>query len=341
MVLTRLTMPLCLLLSATVLPTTWPTCVSADEARPRRQVLAFYYGWYGNPRVTGRWVHWHGVDPMRRVIANSTHYPVLGAYDSHDPKVVEQHCRWAKQAGLTGFIVSWWHRGDFHDQGVPQLLDAAARHGLRVTIYYETARSVAATVADLDYLHRRYMSHSAWLRLGRRPVVFVYGRAIHQLGLDGWTEVIRRSRETIGPIAFIGDRLTRRAEELFDGVHVYNITAQTAGKTLEQIRDWARDRYRRRVRTARSVGRLAVLTIIPGYDDSKLGRPAPRPITPRYGGATYRVLWEEALRAAPDWVLITSFNEWHEGSEIEPSVEHGDRELKATARFARTFLGAN
>ncbi len=27
-----------------------------------RQVLAFYYDWYGNPTVTGHWEHWEKVD---------------------------------------------------------------------------------------------------------------------------------------------------------------------------------------------------------------------------------------------------------------------------------------
>jgi len=35
-----------------------------------------------------------------------------------------------------------------------------------------------------------------------------------------------------------------------------------------------------------------------------------------------------AIKADPDWVLITSWNEWHEGSEIEPSWEDGDAYLK-------------
>ncbi len=303
-----------------------------------KHVLAFYYGWYGTPAVSGRWVHWHGVDLVRRTIANSTHYPVLGPYDSHDPNVVQQHCLWAQQAGLTGFIVSWWHPGDFHDRGVPLLLNTAAQHGLSVTVYYETARSVAAAIDNIRYLHRRYMGHRAWLRHGKSPVLFVYGRAIQQLGLDGWRQVMDATREQIGPVVFIGDRLTREAETLFDGVHAYNITGQTAGKSLDQIRAWARDRFARRVRNARALGRPAILTIIPGYDDSKLGRPRPRPITPRYAGATYRVLWQEAVRARPDWILVTSFNEWHEGSEIEPSLEHGDRELKTTAEFAKPFV---
>ena len=68
------------------------------------------------------------------------------------------------------------------------------------------------------------------------------------------------------------------------------------------------------------------------------GRPAPRPVTQRFGDETYRVLWQEAIAARPDYVLITSWNEWHEGSEIEPSVEYGSLFLDETARFARPFL---
>jgi glycoprotein endo-alpha-1,2-mannosidase len=50
------------------------------------------------------------------------------------------------------------------------------------------------------------------------------------------------------------------------------------------------------------------------------------------------VLWQEAIAAAPDYVLITSSNEWHEGSELEPSVEYGSRILDNTAAFSREFL---
>ena len=88
-------------------------------------MLAFYYGWYGNPQVSNRWWHWKGVDEAGKRIGNSTNYPRLGAYDSHQPKVIEEHCRMAKAAGITGFIVSWWRQGDFHDEGMPLLLDTA------------------------------------------------------------------------------------------------------------------------------------------------------------------------------------------------------------------------
>jgi hypothetical protein len=51
------------------------------------------------------------------------------------------------------------------------------------------------------------------------------------------------------------------------------------------------------------------MAVVPGYDDRNVGRLPPRPVTDRWGGETYRVLWQEAIAAAPDYVPITSWNE--------------------------------
>jgi hypothetical protein len=48
------------------------------------------------------------------------------------------------------------------------------------------------------------------------------------------------------------------------------------------------------------------------------------------GRETYQALSEEAVNAEPDWVLITSRNQLHEGSELEASVQYGSRILNDT-----------
>ena len=308
------------------------------------EVLAFYYGWYGNPAVSGRWFHWKNVDEANRHIDESTHFPELGAYDSHDPKVVETHCREAADAGITGFIVSWWRQGDFHDQGMPLMLDTAQKHGLKISIYYETVPPDAnpapeGAVDDLLYLARKYGSHPAWLKAGGKPVFFVYGRAIGQLKVAGWEKVIDGfTAKFAGRAVFLGDRIAADAARVFDGVHTYNETGATQGKSPEQVRAWARETFPHWVQTA-GPDRIACVTVIPGYDDSvQPSRKPPRPITNRYQGKTYEVMWLEAIAARPDWVLITSWNEWHEGSEIEPSYELGDTDLRLTRKYAHKFL---
>jgi hypothetical protein len=60
--------------------------------------------------------------------------------------------------------------------------------------------------------------------------------------------------------------------------------------------------------------------------------------TDRLDGRTYRTYWDEAIKANPDWIIVTSWNEWAEGTEIEPSLELGDKYLQITAEYARRFL---
>jgi hypothetical protein len=60
----------------------------------------------------------------------------------------------------------------------------------------------------------------------------------------------------------------------------------------------------------------------------------------RLDGKSDRVLWEEAIKANADWVLIGTWNEWPEGTEIEPSLEFGDKYLKITGEYSTKFLRA-
>jgi len=334
-----------ILLAAAVARAAGPVPARSDTrwAKVPHEVLAFYYGWYGNPDVSGRWFHWKNVDAGRHHIDESTHFPVLGAYDSHDPKIIDAHCREAAEAGITGLIVSWWRQGDFHDEGMPLILDAARKHGLKVTIYYETVPTSdhptpEGAADDLLYLARKYASHPAWLKVGGKPVFFVYGRAIGQLKVPGWeTAIDDFTAKFPGGAVFLADRIAPDAARVFDGVHTYNETGATQGKSAEQIRAWAHQTFPKWVETA-GPERIACVTIIPGYDDSvQPSRKRPRPITERFDGKTYETMWQEAIAARPDWVLITSWNEWHEGSEIEPSVELGDRALKIMREYARKF----
>lgn len=313
-----------------------------SAADPPKQVLSFYYGWYGNPQVSQQWHHWKDVDEAKKTIASSTNWPKLGAYDCHDPKVVEQQYRWARNAGLTGFIVTWWRIGDFHDKGIPLMLDSARKHRMSVTVYYETvpprgAPTVSGAVDDILYIFNKYGSHPAWLKVDGKPVIFVYGRAVNEIKLEGWKDVIRQvnAKHPAGGV-FIGDRITPEAAAIFDGIHTYNPTGKTAGRDPAALREWANTNYPEAVKIAGD--KISCVTVIPGYDDHKLDRKEPRPITDRHSGQTYDILWQEAIAANPDWILITSWNEWHEGSEIEPSLEDGDRALKQTTKHARRFL---
>jgi glycoprotein endo-alpha-1,2-mannosidase len=159
--------------------------IRADANAPfPRLVLAFYYPWYGTPEGKGgdgRMLHWGQADPTRHDIAASTDYPELGPYDSYESKVIDQHCRWAAQTGIDGFIVSWWGHDSYADRAMPAILDVCAKHGLKACAYYEQVprEGTPQVVADeIVALLGKYGSHRAYLRVRDKPVVFIYGRAV-------------------------------------------------------------------------------------------------------------------------------------------------------------------
>src|SRR5436305_13831471 len=97
-------------------------CIHASIANSAptfpHQILAFYYGWYGNPATSGKWVHWQNVEPANERIKNSAHFPAWGAYDSHEPPLLDRQAAAARAAGITGFLGSQRGQGGFEDHGI-------------------------------------------------------------------------------------------------------------------------------------------------------------------------------------------------------------------------------
>ncbi len=321
---------------------TLPGSVSPDNGAVPRQVLTFYYPWYGvpdGPGGAGRTVHWGRIDSAKKDIEASTDYPILGAYDSHDPKVIDQHCRWAKAAGIDGFIVSWWGHNDYTDRAMAKILDGCQHHGLSACIYYETVprpRTAETAAEDIVKVLNTYGEHPAHLKVNGKPVVFVYGRTLNELGLTAWLDAVKLINQKYqGGVTAIGDQFSYGAARIFDGLHTYNTAGSLRGLAPAAARKWAGQTYQSWVQLADEAGKISAITVIPGYDDTKIRKPGLA--VKRYDGELYRVQWEEAIKADPHWVLVTSFNEWHEGSEIEPSLEYKEQYIELTSEFAKRF----
>ncbi|HDZ45065.1 MAG TPA: hypothetical protein ENH80_14125, partial [Phycisphaerae bacterium] len=211
--------------------------------------------------------------------------------------------------------------------------------GISACIYYEKVPPPITPKSAADDIVRvlaKYGGHPAYLKVDGKPVVFIYGRAIGQLGAGGWLDAIERVRKASkGGAVFIGEPPSPATAWVFDGLHSYCPAGHLRGMSLAQGGKWAAASYPQQVRNALGKGRISTLTVIPGYDDTKIRTPGLK--VPRHGRQLYETLWEKAIAANPRWVLITSFNEWHEGSEIEPSLEEGRAYLDATKRFTARF----
>jgi glycoprotein endo-alpha-1,2-mannosidase len=323
-----------------------------------RLVLAVHYPWYGTPAgPAGRWRHWNHAqlempegrvrafhDPRRaaspgRLDVGATHYPTGGPYDSRDPARIQTQFALAREAGLDGFVVSWWGRESEEALGLTALFRYASEAGLALAPYYETGelwrRGATGVAADLGSLLDRHGSEPAWLRVEGSPVVFLY--ASHRLRPAAWDGVLSRLAATGRRRLFLvadvpsPEWLAARPGWLtrFDAVHVYTpVVFLARGRDLGET-------YGALATLGRVAGRAFVPAVAPGFDDRQVR--APGTVVDRAGGATYDLTWRAALSVGPPWILVSSWNEWHEGSEIEPSVEHGRRYLDATLAWAERF----
>ena len=253
----------------------------------------FYYPWFGTPARDGDWIHWRqgGTRPPRSIGAN--YYPARGPYSSGDAAVVAAQMREIAAAGVDTVIVSWWGRGSLEDQRLPLVLAAArtARLGVAAHIEPYGGRSVVSTAADIAYLR------------GLGLTDFYVWASVDSPDVE-WREALSRLQADVRVFANTNFPAKAKAGG-FSGVYTYDVLLYDGHF------------FPRMCAQARRLHLLCAPSVGPGYDARRAT--GDRRLRPRRGGATYDAMWRGALRADADVVTITSYNEWHEGTQIEPA----------------------
>jgi hypothetical protein len=296
-------------------------------------VLAYYYIWFKPESFDAS--RPGALEAMRDI------HPVLGAYDSRSPAVIEAHVNMAKKAGLDAFAVSWWTVPE-QSETLARVVEIGAAHGLRSCIDLEACDKPMPEIEEaLRYFLSTYQDDRRMLRKEDKPVVLVWGTWLHPPtdwqalfdrlkaeGLEGYYLPSEqgdprylgplRGLETYTLVDVEDDQLAGHFRTLAAHVRAYNETPQGQARPAQ----WD-------------------ATLMPGFDERGIpGReygPGGAGWKDRRNGAYYRHTFEAALASDPDWLHVTSFNELAEHSHIEPMEEFGDQYLSLTAEFARAF----
>ncbi|HEX6702964.1 MAG TPA: hypothetical protein VF101_19730 [Gaiellaceae bacterium] len=266
--------------------------VGAGAARSEARTAVFYYPWYGTQARDGSYLHWRQHWRLPPFDIASNFYPARGAYSSGDPRVVAAQMGEIADAGIDEVVTSWWGWGSFEDARLPAVIAAARANGLRVAAHIEPygGRTIESVAADVQHLRSLGITDFYVYR----PVQFAAEEWAALLsGLDG----VRVFAET--PLVGFAARAG------FDGVYTYDVLSYGGGT------------FARLCAAAHRVKLLCLPSVGPGYAASRAT--GDRRMKPRRRGKTYDEMWRSALRARADEVTITSYNEWSEGTQIEPA----------------------
>jgi hypothetical protein len=303
--------------------------------------------WFEAHPAERRW-GWHWTmgrfDPAKVVNGRpelASHYrPAVGPYDSGDLDVLEYHVLLMKLAGIDGVILDWYGPDDHLDYGLIhrsslKLIPYLKRAGLKFAVCYEdqtvprliegkkidAAGAVAHGQRVMRWLEDHWFADSAYVRVDGRPLLLVFGPQYYKE--EQWTGLLAPLKP---PPAFF--TLHHRRGPALGG---YDWPLPQEGLGLKAV-----DAFYDRAKAWPASIPVAFPRFHDIYAESGVGKSYGH--IPDREGRTYAETLERALRSRPAAVQIATWNDWGEGTAIEPSAEFGTRDLEKTQDLRRRLL---
>ena len=268
--------------------------------------LAYYYIWY----TEASWAR------------AKSDYPQLGRYSSDDRSVMEQHVKWAKEASIKGFIVSWKSTPTLNRR-LEMLMDVAAKADFSLWIIYQgldfdrKPLPVSQVDHDFEYFVENYADNPVF-RMYDKPVVIWSGTweftpsEVSRVtsGYRNRLYILASERNVDGYLSLA---------KAVDGDAYYWSSVDPVNQTGYQ------KKLNEMGQAVHENGGLWVAPAAPGFDARLLDGTR---LIERDDGKTFRLELNAALRSSPDAIGIISWNEFSENSHIEPSVNYGSKALE-------------
>ncbi|MCA9170007.1 MAG: glycoside hydrolase family 99-like domain-containing protein [Planctomycetales bacterium] len=320
---------------------------STESVQKPLLVGAYYYPWYrGAPREATADAP-ASVGWMRQAMRSHLvpqQLPALGVYDSASPEVIAAHIAQSRQANLDFWAVSWWGPNHSTDRVLRRnILAHPAAEKLKYAILYEStgrfgpfkSPDYSSLASDFDYLEQQFFNDPRYLKVDGKPVVFIYLTRVYFRNRG--EDALRNLRLKHPNLYLIGDevfgpRYPDDAAAAWDAITAYDVygqSLQAAGATQAAITQ-LKSNYEQAREAAHRSGKAFVPAISPGYNDRAVrqghegrNRVFADKADSQEGDIFRAMLRQIALPLADDaaqrMVMVTSFNEWYEDSQIEPT----------------------
>jgi len=306
----------------------------------------YYYPWWGPPEGH----HWEGEYLRDYLVPQQP--PMLGHYSNQDPQVIRQHLQWMQSYGIDFIVCSWWGPNSMSDISLRDyMLAEIVNTPIKFTIFFEPffdfdpdglirmeGEKKAQVLNAYNYIADTYFDHPNLLQIEGKPAVFIYSSGCYAGDYEATFDTIRSNLQAKGHELFlVGDEIgwgitSASHIQFVDAVTSYIMYGHPAymGYPIQtgyfadvsvQASEWQS--------IAEQEGKFVIPNVHPGFygghaQDWTPILPHPRQIEP---GASCTSFLEENIKVMRTFVdpqlkmiMITSWNEWHEDSQIEPTI---------------------
>jgi len=300
---------------------------------------------------------------QKRDIA-TVHYPIIGTYDSTDYEVLYYHASLIKAMGIDVIQMNYYAglpSAQYQLKVLDNLFDIGVELNLKISILYEPkihtngwiahssrSSSIQAIANDFISFLQKYDGHEALLQYDGIPMIEIFG--LNLVKGHEWKTILDSVLLSIDILPKImGDGVSGDDYSSIKSMFQWNLfrTSLENGTKVDVINhlleinqkvlDWNEDNQG---------SKLPVAIVYPGFNDTPVrswqttANARIRKIG-RTGIDFYSDSWEAFQRLRPnfDWLIIATFNDWNEGTNIEPSRELGHQLAYLTMTGIAEFKG--
>jgi len=300
-------------------------------------VLAHYMPWFQKYGF-----HWQQggaafnpeqILPDGRANIASHYYPLTGNYDSADPLVLEYQLALMKIAGIDGVIFDWYGITEGIDyrpihRATMAMIEMIRKRGFKYAICYEDqsikhlidfgviskdqARSTAKET--FEWMERNWFSNAEYVKVDGRPLVLCFGPQYFFQKTE-WDEIWAGLKNKPYFIDLDGRTNWADGTKNWSPMHL-----SIAGKlSITDLVKYLNNFYGKQEDKPFVVG-----TAVPAFHDiyAQSGGTS-------YGyldfsdGETFKLTWTAAEKARSNIIQIQTWNDYGEGTIVEPTIERG------------------
>lgn len=348
----RLKSLVCIILITTILGSSHGLVIGQEDKQDRPLLMAHFMPWYQTPDVSGYW-GWHWTmdhfDPTQldengRPQIASHFMPLTGPYDSSDEAVLEYQVLLMKLSGIDGVIVDWYGIEDFRDyatlhKSTQKLFEYVKKAGLIFAICYED-QSIMHMVneKDLDFdtalaygqdvmrfMDEEWFTDDAYLKVNGQPVLLTFGPQYFKSSTN-W-EALFSVLDNPPALVTLDKHMTSNALASFPWPPMFGFDLNQAA-----LEAYLAEFYRKAARWDYLVGGA-----FPGFYDiyQEAGVRASYGYLDAQQGETFQYTLQTALEQNPAVIQLITWNDYGEGTIIEPTEEFGYQYLEMVQEFRR------